>query len=84
MAQSKRKFYRTVIKVEILSEEPYPESADMHQVANDIDDGDCSGQAITIVENQVVSGKRMVKLLENQGSDPEFFQLDENGNDLED
>lgn len=56
----------------------------MHQVANDIMDGDCSGKATTMVENQVVSGKRMAKLLQEQGSDPEFFQLDENGNDLED
>lgn len=81
---SKRKFYRTVIQVEILSETPYPESADMHQVANDIMDGDCSGKATTMIENQVVSSKRMAKLLKEQGSDPEFFQLDENGNDLED
>jgi hypothetical protein len=31
-----------------------------------------------------VDAKTMAKLLIKQGSDPEFFRLDEDGNDLED
>lgn len=79
----KRKFYRTVIQVEILSEEPY-EGDDLNTIASDTDTGDCSGQITDIERNQEVTGKEMVALLQKQGSDSEFFQLDAEGNDLED
>ena len=35
-------------------------------------------------EMEVVDGPTMAKLLLNQGSDPDFFQLDDDGNDVED
>jgi len=47
-----------------------------------INNGDCSGRVTTIVDNEVKTGKEMAKLLKAQGSDPEFFQLDDEGNDL--
>jgi len=79
---SKRKFYRTLVTVEVLSEEPYcPET--LEEVARDICDGDCSGDW-THEKSIEVDGPTMAKLLIKQGSDPGFFQLDENGNDDDD
>ena len=82
MAQSKRKFYRTVIQVEILSEEPYSGN-DLETIQYDITDGHCSGKIIDIERNQEKTGQEMAGLSKEQGSDPEFFQLDENGNDTD-
>lgn len=76
-----REFYRTVIHVEVLSESPYVFTGNLCDVAADIVTGDCSGVARTVQEERC-NGARMAQLLLAQGSDPEFFQLDENGNDL--
>ena len=78
---TERNFYRTVIHVEVLSEEPYVFSGNLVDVANDIVTGNCSGVVRTIQEERC-NGARMVQLLLAQGSEPEYFQLDENGNDL--
>lgn len=76
-----REFYRTVIHVEVLSESPYVFTGNLCDVAADISTGECSGVTRTIQEERC-NGARMAQLLLAQGSDPEFFQLDENGNDL--
>jgi formylmethanofuran dehydrogenase subunit E len=76
-----RQFHRTVITVEVLSEEPY-EFDDLEQTYQDIVTGDCSGTA-KVTATETVDGPTMAKLLINQGSDPEFFRLDENGNDAD-
>lgn len=85
-AESKRKFYQTVYQVEVLSKEKFDESGGMSLTDIDeaISSGDCSGRIKTIVDNEVKTGKEIAVLLKEQGSDPDFFQLDENGNDLED
>lgn len=85
MEQSKRKFYRTVYQIEVLSEEKFDNEGGMSltDIDNAITDGDCSGRVTFIVNNEEKTGKEMAELLKEQGSDPEFFQLDENGNDLE-
>ena len=80
-----RKFYRTVIQVEILSEEPYHlGSKDLDDIRFDIIEGDCSGAITDIVINEQLDGKQVALALQNQGSDPEFFQIDEEGNDIND
>jgi hypothetical protein len=79
---SKRKFYRTVIQVEILSETPYPDGINLEQIHHDITEGDSSGKISTIVDNQILSGEQTAILLKDQGSDPSFFQLDNEGNDI--
>jgi hypothetical protein len=77
---SSRKFYKTIIQVEVLSEDPFT-----YNSLSDIDDsisfGDCSGTYITIKEKRI-SGKLAAKSLIAQGSDPEFFMLDKNGKDI--
>ena len=80
---SKRKFYRTVVQIEILSDEPY-EGDDLDTIHYDITEGDCSGKLGDVVSNEEVDGPTMAKLLLSQDSDPGFFDLTEDGEDTED
>ena len=79
---SKRKFYRTVFVVEVLSEDPY-DPEDLSDVAVDITTGDMSGEW-GIKSSTEVDAPTMAKLLLNQRSDPGFFRLTEDGEDVED
>ena len=84
MTNEKRKFYRNVIRFEILSEYPI-ESVSLEQLHNMTYDGDCSGRFLPDeINNEVCDGPRMAKLLLDQGSDPAFFQLTDTGEDLDD
>lgn len=79
---SKRKFYRTVIQVEVISETPIGEM-DMSTIIHEMNYGDLSGKCDTQIQDEEVDGKRAAEILMDQGSDTEFFQLDENGNDID-
>jgi hypothetical protein len=79
---SKRKFYRTIIQVEVLSETPYNET-DLEQVAYDINQGEQSGK-VSIISSDEMDGKTAATKLKEQGSDPDFFMLDIHGNDIHD
>lgn len=74
------KFHRTVITVEILSEEPV-NTDNLQHVYEEITNGEWSGKVETTLQEEV-DGATMAKLLQEQGSDPEFFCLDENGDSL--
>ena len=77
---SDRVFYRTVIEVEVLSEGPYMFRI-LRDTAFDIMEGLCSGCCtVRVVES--VDGLKMAGLLTSQGSDPGFFNLDSEGNEL--
>jgi hypothetical protein len=80
---SNRKFYRTVIEVEVLSNQEF-EFDSLESVHEAITTGDCSGDWRTTLSNSQTDGPTMAKLLIGQASDPSFFGLDEEGNDLED
>ena len=76
-----RKFYKTMIIVEVLSEERYsPES--IEGIARDITEGDCVGDWDAETSEEV-DGRRMADLLREVGSEPGFFQLDDEGNDID-
>lgn len=75
-------FYRTVIKIEVLSEAPY-EFIDLENLIEDIADGPCSG-SVSVETTETVDGPTMAQLLMAQGSDPGFFMLDESGNSIDD
>jgi hypothetical protein len=82
---SKRKFYRTLIQVEILSEDPFNEwPHDLPAIDYAITNGPCSGNVTELVTDEECDGPSMVKLLKAQGSDPEFFGLTDEGEDIED
>lgn len=76
------KLVKTTITIEVLSEEG-EYYGDIFDLVYDTVDGHFSG----IVSNRVhkeLTPKQMAKALQKQGSDPEFFNLDEDGNKVED
>jgi hypothetical protein len=77
--KSKRKFYRTVFRIEVLSEYPYPD--DIENLHYNITEGDCSGK--WEMTQEVLNGQQAADALRAQGSAPEFFRLDEMGVDLD-
>jgi hypothetical protein len=79
--QAARKFYKTTYTLVILSEQPINEMASLEDLQYEITDGEFSGITHRDKE-EIVDGKAMADLLKGQGSDPEFFRLDAEGNDL--
>ena len=76
-----RKFYKTVIQVEILSEEPIGDMTDLDTIHYETTYGRWSRS--TAVKKQItMNGLAMAKALIAQGSDPEFFMLDANGENI--
>jgi hypothetical protein len=76
-----RKFYRTKVTVEVLSEDPIATDASLYSICEAITTGGCSG-VVNISEPGVLNGKEAAVALLKQGSDPEFFRIDEQGKDL--
>jgi hypothetical protein len=80
---SEKTYWKTVIQVEILSENgPVPDGMDLDDIAYEIIDGDWSGQT-KVVETKQLSAKEAADALIEQDSDPEFFGLDEAGKEVE-
>lgn len=78
---TKRKFYKRVIEVVVLSEE----SLDCDSLADiqyAITEGDCSG-SVTTTSDKEINGLEMAQELIAQASDPGFFELNEDGSDKE-
>lgn len=75
-----RTFYRTVFTVEVLSERPIG-GMSLEEIARAIYDSGCSSD-ITQEGPAGMTGPEMVKALIAQGRNAEFFQLDDDGNDL--
>ena len=74
-----RKFYKTIVQVEILSQEPI-EITDLDTIHYNITEGDWS---LNVVSSKELNGKEAAGALLNQASDPSFFQLTKNGEDTE-
>jgi len=76
-----RKFFRTKVTIEIITEDmPVRDDTSLEEIANNVTAGDWSGS--TSFASCELSRKQCVAALKKQGSDPEFFQLDDCGNDL--
>lgn len=76
-----RKFFKTVVTVTVLSEDQpisFDGLDDLHRI---IDNGDCVG-TINNFKARRIPAKKMVKLLYDLGSEPAFFQIDEDGKDI--
>jgi hypothetical protein len=77
---TKRIFYKTKIVVEVLSETPYnPES--LSEIDYDITEGGNTG-VWNVVETMELNGAAVARELIMQGSDPEYFRVDQDGIDL--
>jgi hypothetical protein len=77
-----RKFYKTIVQVEILSEVPIGEITDLDTIHYNITEGEWNGQ-VSVKSSKELNGKQATKALINQASDPGFFRLDDNGCDLD-
>lgn len=83
-AKLKKKIYRTVFRFEVLSEEPIEESMSLEDIAQETTEGHMSGQFLeNQVTNEVLVGGAAVRAVKAQGSDPEFFMMDEKGFEIE-
>lgn len=77
---TKRKFYKHIITVEVISEnDAVPNS--LEDVAYQMLTGEDSG-VWEVTSTKTLNGKQAAKALIAQGSDPEFFGIDEDGNDI--
>lgn len=79
---TQRKFYKTLITIEVLSEDPIPDDMNIAQIAFEASDGDYSMSDGMRIET-VLTGKAAADALQEQGSDPGFFKLTDDGNDVE-
>jgi hypothetical protein len=79
----KRKFFKTVFQVEVLSEDESLEGVDLMDIASEITTGDSSG-VVRHIRTTQLSSQQVAKALMAQGSDPEFFGLDEEGHEISD
>lgn len=62
----------------MLSEEPLEADLPLKDVAYMIDEGDCVGQ-VTQAESKEMTPKNMARALYRYGSEPGFFQLNDDG-----
>lgn len=74
-------YYRSVIQLEILSNDPIPPGYDLTDIVEEMTNGEYSGRW-NIAEQKEVSKEEMHELLQAQGSDPTF--LDDGYEDEED
>jgi len=79
---SERKFYKTIIEVTVLSEEPL-QPMSLGELSYETMEGDMSATLDT-KEEITLTGKEAADALKAQGSEPEFFEIDKEGNDLND
>ena len=81
---SKRKFYKTIVQIEILSETPYS-STDLEKINLDITEGSQSGKIQIITDSEEIDAKTCAKkMITEHNIESDFFSIDEHGNDLGD
>jgi len=83
MSKFKPTIYRTVIQFEILSDTSI-EMMSLDEIAYEVKQGGMSGRFLDdVVTNEELKGMKAVKVIKAHGSDPEFFNLDKKGYELE-
>jgi hypothetical protein len=78
---TERRFHRTVVQVEVLSEAPLG-AVELDTLHHMITEGDCSGHVKIVLEEEL-DGKQAAEALLNQASDPSFFRLNQAEEDIE-
>lgn len=74
------RFFKTIFRVEVLSERSPVSDLGLEAIAEAIDAGDCVG-AFDVVAVQGLSATEAAAALEELGSEPGFFRLDEEDDD---
>jgi hypothetical protein len=80
----KKTIYRTVIQLTVLSEEPLPKGMSLDEIDANCEDGDFCGKSEFIKTNEPLEGEDAVKAIEDTGSMTQFFQMDREGNEIDD
>jgi hypothetical protein len=75
-----RKFYKTIIVIEVLSEEPVPDGITLAEIYNEFMFGDWSGKW-EIETREEMDAHEMRYALLDQGSSPDFFRLNDDEED---
>lgn len=76
-------FYQTEFRITVLSRGPLEDcTMDVDDIHHAISEGECLGR-LDIETSTEISSRRCAHQCEWMGSTPEFFQLDEEGNDLD-
>lgn len=68
-----RIFYKTILQIEILSEEPF-HNENLNEIHDAITQGDCSG-IVNEISHETLTEKETALALTAQGSEPGFFQI---------
>lgn len=76
----KKKLYKSIIQIEVLSEEPI-NGMSLTSIIDEGDSGCLSIRTKDIKLDREIKGIRCVKEMKLHGSDVAFFQMDEKGND---
>jgi len=66
-----KKFYKTIIQVEVLSEEPFQWN-NLSDVNDAITDGNCSGK-VTEISSKTLNAEEVREALTEHRTDPDFF-----------
>ena len=80
MNKPAKKYHHTVYQLIVLSEDPYDQT-DLQEIHYDTDSGDCVG-GFNLVKQEVLTAEQMVAALYAAGSEPGFFGLDDQGNEI--
>lgn len=80
----KKKIYKNIIQVEILTDKPAGEGflENLYAVDYEITQGEASGIVKVISSNEILEGEDAVKECHKQGSSPDFFMMDEEGEEI--
>lgn len=79
----KKTLYRSVFTLEVISPDPIPDNWFLGDIVSETVDGEYTGNINTTALNEVIKGKDAVDAVKNQGTDPEFFFMDDDGNEIE-
>lgn len=80
----KRRFFKTTFTVEVLSEdEPVSEDLSLEEIERQYTSGNWSGRKICEGSEELSAQEAAYELME-QGSEPSFFRLTEDGEELDD
>jgi len=81
---AKKKIYKTVYTLEVLSDDPMEENVPMYDIVFRMNCGELSGIVKEEARNIPLEGKSAVREMEKHETSPEFFMMDKNGNEIED
>lgn len=79
LSKPEQKFFKTVIRIEVLSPDKPLGDFNFSSLDQMITYGDCSGK-IEVVSEKQISNKQMVIECKKHGENIGFFDLDEEGN----